>query len=57
MGVEIDNSIVLEGAQVRHPGVRVEGSVVGERALVTRSFGLPAGLHVGVGRDASVVLG
>ncbi|MHB1571825.1 MAG: hypothetical protein ACYC0H_21835, partial [Solirubrobacteraceae bacterium] len=45
-GVEIDNSMVLEGAEISLPGMRIEASIVGERARLTRSFELPRGLHV-----------
>jgi glucose-1-phosphate thymidylyltransferase len=57
VGAEVDYSMVLAGAEVRHPGHRLEGSVVGERAVVTRSFELPAGLHLRIGPGARVVMG
>lgn len=55
-GTEIDNSMVLTGAEIRHPGIRIEGSIIGERARVTRSFDLPRGLHMRVGSDAHISL-
>ncbi len=57
IGAELDNAMVLAGAQVRYPGQRLEGSVIGERAVVSQSFSLPSGLHLRVGPDARVVLG
>ncbi|MGH2871746.1 MAG: hypothetical protein ACRDL5_04720 [Solirubrobacteraceae bacterium] len=57
VGAEVQNAIVLAGAEIRHPGVRVEGSVIGEAALVTRSFGFPTGLHLHVGPRAQVIIG
>jgi glucose-1-phosphate thymidylyltransferase len=45
-GSEIDNTMVLPFAEVRHPGLRIESSIIGERASVSRSFELPKGLHL-----------
>jgi glucose-1-phosphate thymidylyltransferase len=45
-GAEVDNTMVLAGAEISHPGHRIEGSIIGERAAVVRSFALPRGLHV-----------
>ena len=45
-GAEIDNTMVLSGAEVRHPGHRIEASIIGEQASVVRSFALPRGLHM-----------
>jgi glucose-1-phosphate thymidylyltransferase len=53
-GTEIDNSMVLKGAEVRHPGSRIEASIIGERARVIRSFALPKGLHLRLGSDSRV---
>ena len=55
-GAEIDNSMVLAGAEVRHPGSRIEGSILGERSQVVRSFDLPTGLHLRLGPDARLSL-
>lgn len=55
-GVEIDNSMVLAGAEIRHPGARIEGSIIGERAIVARSFDLPRGLHLRLGPGSQVTL-
>ena len=40
-GAEIDNTMVLAGAEISHPGQRIEASIIGERASVVRSFALP----------------
>ena len=56
MGAEIDNAIVMAGAEIRHPGSRIEASVIGERACVTRSFELPKGLHIRIGPDSRISL-
>jgi glucose-1-phosphate thymidylyltransferase len=53
-GAEIDNSIVLTGAEIRHPGFRIEGSIIAERARVVRSFELPRGVHLRLGPDSRV---
>jgi glucose-1-phosphate thymidylyltransferase len=45
-GTEIDNTIVLAGAELRHPGSRIEGSVIGAGASISQSFGLPRGMHL-----------
>lgn len=45
-GSEVDNSMVLPFAEIRHAGLRIEASIIGERASVQRSFGLPKGLHL-----------
>ena len=45
-GAEIDNTMVLAGAEISHPGHRIEASIIGERASVVRSFSLPRGLHI-----------
>jgi glucose-1-phosphate thymidylyltransferase len=55
-GAEIDNTIVMAGAEIRHPGFRIEASVIGERACVTRSFELPKGLHMRIGPDSQISL-
>jgi hypothetical protein len=48
---------VLAEAEVRYPRYPLEASVIGERAVVSQSFGLPAGLHLQLGPDAKVILG
>jgi glucose-1-phosphate thymidylyltransferase len=56
IGTEIDDSMVLADAQIRHPGHRLHASVIGEGANVTQSFALPSGLHLWIGPGASVRL-
>jgi glucose-1-phosphate thymidylyltransferase len=53
-GAELDNAMVLAGAEIRHPGFRIEASIIGERAHVMRSFELPKGLHMRLGPDSRV---
>jgi glucose-1-phosphate thymidylyltransferase len=55
-GAEIEYSIVLAGATIRHPGGRLEASLVGEGATVARDFALPASLRLRVGERAEVRL-
>jgi glucose-1-phosphate thymidylyltransferase len=55
-GAEIDNTIVMTAAEITHPGSRIEASVIGERARVTRSFELPKGLHMRIGPGAQISL-
>jgi glucose-1-phosphate thymidylyltransferase len=45
-GSELDNTMVLPCAEVRHAGLRIEGSIIAERSSVSRSFELPKGLHL-----------
>lgn len=53
---EVEGSIVLAGASVRNVGVRLEGSIVGRGAQVTRDFRLPRALRLVVGEGARVTL-
>src|SRR4051812_18453328 len=55
-GAEIEHSLVLAGAQVRYPGVRLTTSIIGPRARLVRDFHLPRGMRVAVGADALVAL-
>jgi len=55
-GAEVEHSIVLAGATIRHVGHRLTSSIVGREATVRRDFGLPAALRVRVGRGADVAL-
>jgi glucose-1-phosphate thymidylyltransferase len=52
--VEIEHSIVLEGAQVRYLEARVEGSVIGPGARVSRDFRMPRALRLSVGEGSHV---
>jgi glucose-1-phosphate thymidylyltransferase len=55
-GAEIDNTIVMTAAEIMHPGSRIEASVIGERARITRSFDLPKGLHIRIGPGGQISL-
>jgi glucose-1-phosphate thymidylyltransferase len=55
-GVEIEHSIVLPGAQIRFPGRRLEGSMVGEGADIGRDFSLPSALRLRVGPGSQIQL-
>jgi glucose-1-phosphate thymidylyltransferase len=55
-GCEIEHSIVLADAQIMHVRGRIEGSVVGQGARVTRDFSLPRGLRLRVGAGAEITL-
>jgi glucose-1-phosphate thymidylyltransferase len=55
-GAEIDNTMVLAGATISHPGQRVEASIIGEQAVVVRSFELPKGLHMRLEPHSRVTL-
>ena len=52
--VEIEHSIVLDGAQVRYLEARVEGSVIGPGARVSRDFRMPRALRLSVGEGSHV---
>jgi glucose-1-phosphate thymidylyltransferase len=53
---EIEHSIVLDRAQLRYVGVRLEGSLVGPDARITRDFRLPQAIRLSVGAGAEVAL-
>jgi glucose-1-phosphate thymidylyltransferase len=55
-GCQIEHSIVLPGAELRHVGTRLETSVIGRGARVSRSFGLPSAMRLSVGDGAEVTL-
>ncbi len=48
---------MLPFAEVRHPGMRIEASIIGERASVSRKFELPKGLHLRLPPGSQVTLG
>jgi glucose-1-phosphate thymidylyltransferase len=56
-GAEIDHSIVLAGATIRHLGHRIETSIIGAGAEVARDYGMPAAVRLQVGRRSAVMLG
>jgi glucose-1-phosphate thymidylyltransferase len=51
-GAEVDDTIVLADAEIRHPGHRITASIIGEGARVERSFQLPQGVHLRLGRQS-----
>jgi len=55
-GAEIEHSVVLAGASIKHLGGRLEASVVGREAKVFRDFRLPRALRLQVGEGAKVSL-
>lgn len=55
-GAEIEHSIVFAGAELRFIAARIESSIIGERARVTRSFAVPKALRLSVGDGAEVSL-
>jgi glucose-1-phosphate thymidylyltransferase len=55
-GAELEHSIVLDNAVIRHIGPRLEDSLVGNGATVTRDFAFPSGLRLRVGSRAEVLL-
>ena len=54
--VEIEHSIVLERAQLRSVGTRIEGSLVGPDVRITRDFRMPAAIRLSVGAGAEVAI-
>ncbi len=55
-GTEIDNAMVLPGAEIRNLGYRIQASIIGERSRLVRSFALPKGLHLRLPPDSSLTL-
>jgi glucose-1-phosphate thymidylyltransferase len=55
-GAEIEHSIILPGAIIKHVGGRIETSVIGTRAKVFRDFRLPRAMRLCVGDGAEVSL-
>jgi glucose-1-phosphate thymidylyltransferase len=53
-GTEIEYSIVLEDAELSFVGTRIESSVIGRGARITRAFELPSALRLTVGDGAQV---
>ena len=54
--VEIEHSIVLDSAHISCLEARVEGSVVGPGARVSRDFRLPRALRLSIGEGAQVLV-
>lgn len=55
-GVELEHSIVFDRARLRFLGSRVEGSLIGPGASVTRDFQMPQALRLAIGEGARVSL-
>jgi glucose-1-phosphate thymidylyltransferase len=55
-GAEIEHSIIMEGTRIQHVGQRIEGSLIGSGADITRDFGMPTAVRLRVGRGSSVTL-
>jgi glucose-1-phosphate thymidylyltransferase len=55
-GAEIEHSIVFARAQLRFIDARIETSIIGQRARVTRSFAVPKALRLSIGDGAEVSL-
>ena len=55
-GAEIERSVVLPAASISSVGLRIEGSVIGVNARITREFVPPRALRLWVGQDARVSL-
>jgi glucose-1-phosphate thymidylyltransferase len=53
---EIEHSIILPRASIRHLGSRLEGSVVGADARIFRDFRLPRAFRINVGDGAEIAL-
>jgi glucose-1-phosphate thymidylyltransferase len=53
---EVEHSIILPGASIRHLGGRLEASVVGPGAKIFRDFRLPRALRLNIGEGAEVAL-
>jgi glucose-1-phosphate thymidylyltransferase len=56
VGAEIDYTMVLDGAEIRYPGQRLQSSVIGEGAVVSKTFELPTGLRLELSPGSSVIL-
>jgi glucose-1-phosphate thymidylyltransferase len=55
-GAEIERSVVFPAASIRSVGSRIDGSVIGAGAQLTRQFTPPRALRLWVGQDAHVWL-
>ncbi len=56
-GAEVENSIIMTGAQVKDLGARIAGSVIGEEVTVNRDFSLPRVLELAVAHGSTATLG
>jgi glucose-1-phosphate thymidylyltransferase len=55
-GAEIEHSIILGGASIRHVGHRIEASLIGADAEIEHDFGISNHVRLRVGRSSSVTL-
>jgi glucose-1-phosphate thymidylyltransferase len=55
-GSQVEHSIVFDGARILHVGVRLETSVIGRDARISRGFEMPTGIRLSVGDRAEVTL-
>jgi glucose-1-phosphate thymidylyltransferase len=55
-GVEIERSIISDGARIMHVGGRIEASTVGRSARIFRDFALPRAMRLHVGDDVELAL-
>ena len=55
-GSQIEHSIVLDEAELLHVGNRLETSVIGRGARITRSFVVPTAMRLSVGDGAEVTI-
>lgn len=53
-GAEIENSVVLEDSVVSNVGTRLDSSVIGPQATISRDFRIPTGTRLNVGAGARV---
>jgi glucose-1-phosphate thymidylyltransferase len=53
---EVEHSVILPGASIRHLGGRLDASVVGPGARIFRDFRLPRALRVNVGEGAEIAI-
>jgi glucose-1-phosphate thymidylyltransferase len=56
-GAEVEHSIILRAASIKHLGGRMEASIVGANARVFHDFRLPRALRLNLGEGAEVCLG
>jgi glucose-1-phosphate thymidylyltransferase len=55
-GAEIEHSIVLDGAELRFLGTRLDSCVIGQGARIVRRFSMPSTMRIAVGDGAEVLL-
>ena len=56
IGSEIEHSILLRGAKIRHLASRMEASLLGRDVTVSRSDGLPKTIRMMVGDSSELTL-